>query len=67
MGARGVQTLSSNDIKALIEANNEIIIYKNQVLKVNAWLEHHPGGALVLKHCVGKDATDEINAYVVKL
>jgi cytochrome b involved in lipid metabolism len=33
------------------------------VLKVDAWIKFHPGGDKSIKHMVGRDATDEINAY----
>jgi len=33
-------------------------------LKVDAWLKFHPGGDKAIKHMVGRDATDEVNAYV---
>ena len=42
------------------------MIYENRVLKVDAWIRYHPGGDKPIKHMVGRDATDEINAYVLE-
>jgi delta8-fatty-acid desaturase len=33
------------------------------VYKLNSWLDRHPGGELAILHFVGRDATDEIEAY----
>jgi len=30
---------------------------------LNSWSSHHPGGELVISHYVGRDATDELDAY----
>jgi delta8-fatty-acid desaturase len=30
----------------------------------DAWKDRHPGGKLVLDHMIGRDATDEIDAWV---
>jgi delta8-fatty-acid desaturase len=35
-----------------------------KVLKVDAWLKYHPGGDKAIMHMVGRDATDEVTAYV---
>lgn len=56
--------LSRNDIEALIAAGSHVIIYNGYALKVNAWIPYHPGGDKAIMHMVGRDATDEINAYV---
>ena len=55
--------LSRRDIQDLIAKGRKIIIVDNDVLKVDAWLNYHPGGDKAILHMVGRDATDEVNAY----
>ena len=55
---------SRRRIEGLIAEGRTIIILDGKVLKVDAWLKFHPGGDKAIKHMVGRDATDEINAYV---
>ncbi|KAJ5555210.1 hypothetical protein N7535_007650 [Penicillium sp. DV-2018c] len=54
--------LSRRYIEGLIAEGKHIIIFDGRVLKVDAWLKYHPGGEKPIKHMVGRDATDEINA-----
>lgn len=50
-------------IEDLIAAGQTIIIFQNNVLKLNdGWKDKHPGGRLVLDHMIGRDATAEIDA-----
>jgi delta8-fatty-acid desaturase len=50
-------------IENLIAAGQTIIIFHNNVLRLNnGWKERHPGGKLVLDHMIGRDATAEIDA-----
>lgn len=51
------------DIEALIADGRTIVILDGKVLKVDAWLRFHPGGDKAIMHMVGRDATDEVNAY----
>lgn len=48
----------------MIAEDKLIIIVDNKVLRLDAWVKFHPGGDTAIKHMVGKDATDEVNAYV---
>lgn len=57
-------TLSRRYIEGLISDGKHVIIFENRVLKVDAWIPFHPGGDKAIKHMVGRDATDEINACV---
>jgi delta8-fatty-acid desaturase len=51
-------------VAAGILAGENLVILHNTVLKIpTTWLEKHPGGALSILHFVGRDATDEIEAY----
>lgn len=66
--------LSRHDVSRLIDEGHAIVIYGNQVLKLNAWLARHPGGGIgtrasiadpaadkIIHHMVGKNATEEMN------
>jgi delta8-fatty-acid desaturase len=56
---------SRGQIENLIAAGQTIIIFQNNVLRLNdAWKDRHPGGKLVLDHMIGRDATAEIDAWV---
>ncbi|KAI3403977.2 SLD [Candida oxycetoniae] len=39
------------------------VIYEKDVLNITQWLPRHPGGETAALHMVGRDATDEMNAY----
>ncbi|KAJ5111221.1 Delta 8-(E)-sphingolipid desaturase [Penicillium argentinense] len=54
--------LSRRYIEGLIAEGKHVIIYEGLVLKVDAFIVFHPGGEKPIKHMVGRDATDEINA-----
>jgi delta8-fatty-acid desaturase len=54
--------LSRRQIEGLIADGRVIIIVEGKVLKVDAWMQFHPGGDLAIRHMVGRDATDEVNA-----
>ncbi|KAK9482738.1 cytochrome b5-like heme/steroid binding domain-containing protein [Lipomyces starkeyi] len=57
------EILSRAVIEGMIADGNTIVIYENRMLRVDTWLPRHPGGDKVVFHMVGRDATDEINAY----
>ncbi|KAL9623822.1 MAG: hypothetical protein Q9160_001813 [Pyrenula sp. 1 TL-2023] len=59
---RSKPTFSRRQIEGLIHDGRNIIIVDGKVLKADAWLPYHPGGDKAIKHMVGRDATDEINA-----
>ncbi|KAG6024034.1 hypothetical protein E4U41_001875 [Claviceps citrina] len=50
-------------VDELIANGNTIVIFQDYVLRLNSWLDKHPGGSLAIEHMVGRDATDEIEAY----
>jgi len=56
--------LSRQEIEGLIANGRKVIIVDGKVLKVDAWLKYHPGGDKAIMHMIGRDATDEVNAYV---
>ena len=55
---------SNDQVAARIIAGELIFVYRNYLLRVpQSWLDAHPGGSLAILHFVGRDATDEIDAY----
>lgn len=65
MGRLAERVLSRRQVEGLIAAGRAVIILDQNVLQVDAWLKFHPGGDKAILHMVGRDATDEINAYVL--
>jgi hypothetical protein len=55
-------TLSRREIEGLIAEGHTVVILDGYVLKLDKWLENHPGGRLPLLQMVGVDATCEIKA-----
>ncbi|KAL4881070.1 fatty acid desaturase-domain-containing protein [Aspergillus karnatakaensis] len=60
--ARKDALLSRRYIEGQIAEGKHVLIFDNRVLKVDSWIKFHPGGDKSIKHMVGRDATDEINA-----
>jgi len=54
--------LTRGQIYSLIADGQTIVISQQRVLRLDTWLEKHPGGKLAIMHMVGRDATDEMNA-----
>ena len=48
-------------IESMIASGNSIVISEGRVLKLDGWIEKHPGGRLAIMHMVGRDASNEIN------
>lgn len=55
--------LSREDVEDLIARGQHIVISQGQVLRLDSWLEFHPGGFKVVEHVVGRDATVEISIH----
>ena len=53
--------LSPWEVEGLIADGHIIVIWEGKVLRLNGWLDKHPGGRLAVLHMVGRDASDEIN------
>ncbi|KIJ21813.1 hypothetical protein PAXINDRAFT_173862 [Paxillus involutus ATCC 200175] len=52
------------DVATRILAGESLVVYNGLLLRIpQAWLNAHPGGSLAILHFVGRDATDEIDAY----
>ncbi|KAF4983842.1 hypothetical protein FZEAL_848 [Fusarium zealandicum] len=57
------QILSPRAVDGMIAEGSTIVIYEDMILKLDGWMERHPGGRLAVLHMVGRDATDEMKAY----
>jgi len=55
--------LTRGEIEGLFAGGRTIIVVDGKVFKVDAWLKYHPGGDKAIMHTVGRNATDEVNAY----
>jgi delta8-fatty-acid desaturase len=64
MASRRERVFSRREVEALIAEGRSIIVMNGKVLKVDAWLKYHPGGDKAIMHMIGRDATDEVTAYV---
>lgn len=56
--------LEPRAVEAMIAEGHTIVIFEDVILKLDSWLHRHPGGRLAILHMVGRDATDEMKAYV---
>jgi len=54
--------LTARAVEDHIANGHLIVIFEDSVLKLDSWIEKHPGGRLAILHMVGRDATDEIKA-----
>ncbi|KAI5121274.1 hypothetical protein M0805_002319 [Coniferiporia weirii] len=53
-----------DEVAARIVAGENLFIYNSRVIRVPpSWLTRHPGGPLAILHFVGRDATDEVDAF----
>lgn len=59
----GVKKYTRDEIRCLIGKGHAIVIYDRNVLKLDNWIKFHPGGDKAVHHMIGRDATDEMNAY----
>ncbi|CAL1695623.1 unnamed protein product [Somion occarium] len=56
--------ITREQVAARILAGDNLIILRNKVIRVPpSWLATHPGGPLAILHFVGRDATDEVDAF----
>lgn len=53
--------LSPREIEGLIARGQHIVVHEGHAMRLDGWLDKHPGGHLAILHMVGRDATDEIN------
>lgn len=56
----GDTVLSRQDIETMVANGDAIVIFQDYVLRLNSWLQAHPGGDLPIRHMIGRDGTSEI-------
>jgi hypothetical protein len=59
---RSDRIMSRREVESMIAHGHTIVIYDGSVLKLDKWIERHPGGKLPVLHMIGVDATSEIAA-----
>lgn len=59
---RKEKLFNRRQIEDLIAQEHYVIIVDGKVLKTDAWMKYHPGGDMAIRHMIGRDATDEVNA-----
>lgn len=57
---RDSRIITPREVEGLIADGKVIVILDEMVLRLDSWLQKHPGGRLAILHMVGRDATDEI-------
>ena len=62
---RKSRVYTRREIEGLIAAGRSIVIVDQKVLKVDVWLPYHPGGDKAIRHMIGRDATDEVQRFVL--
>ncbi|VVT43794.1 uncharacterized protein SAPINGB_P000149 [Magnusiomyces paraingens] len=55
--------LSRDDVEDMIARGQHVVVWHDRVLRLDSWLEFHPGGYKVVEHMVGRDATQEIEVH----
>lgn len=61
---RESRTWTRDEIAARILDGDNIVIYRGRIIRIPAaWLAAHPGGELAIQHFVGRDASDEVDAF----
>ncbi|KAJ1019914.1 hypothetical protein NDA16_004195 [Ustilago loliicola] len=61
--ARQPKTLTRSQLAERIAQGETLVLHRRKIYKLDRWLARHPGGELAILHFVGRDATDEIEAY----
>lgn len=61
--ASALPQLTRDEIAHLVSLGHVLVLKRRQVFRLNSWLARHPGGHLAILHFVGRDASNEIDAY----
>ena len=49
------QTYTRQQIAArIVDHGDLLVIYKNKIYRLNNWIQHHPGGEMVIRHMIGR-------------
>ncbi|SPO25996.1 related to delta-6 fatty acid desaturase [Ustilago trichophora] len=61
--SRQPRTFTRSQLAQRIAHGETLVLHRRKVYKLDRWLQRHPGGELAILHFVGRDASDEIEAY----
>lgn len=61
--ARKPRTFTRSQLAQRIAQGETLVLHRRKIYKLDRWLARHPGGELAILHFVGRDASDEIEAY----
>ncbi|KAI0348548.1 fatty acid/sphingolipid desaturase [Trametopsis cervina] len=60
----GIQVWTREQVAARILAGETLVVLGDKLIRVpDKWLDSHPGGALAILHFVGRNASDEVDAF----
>lgn len=54
------RVLDPKEVEGMIADGHTIVVFQDMILRLDGWLQKHPGGRLAILHMVGRDATDEM-------
>lgn len=54
------RVLDPKEVEGMIADGHTIVVFQDMILRLDSWLQRHPGGRLAILHMVGRDATDEM-------
>jgi len=57
---RDTRIITPREVEGMIADGRTVVILDDMVLRLDGWLDKHPGGKLAIMHMIGRDATDEI-------
>ncbi|GJC81531.1 fatty acid desaturase [Colletotrichum tofieldiae] len=57
---RDTRIITPREVEGMIADGRTVVILDEMVLRLDGWLDKHPGGKLAIMHMIGRDATDEI-------
>lgn len=60
---RQVRTITRVEVAKRIANGESLVLHRRRIYKLDSWLARHPGGELAILHFIGRDATDELEAY----
>ena len=58
-----LKVYSRDEVANLIDQGHLLVIFNGEVLKMDKWVNYHPGGRLPIEHMVGKEARDPLSVY----
>jgi len=57
------RSFTRQEVAQLICRGHLLVLHRRAIYRLNSWAKSHPAGSLAILHFVGRDASDEIEAY----